>query len=62
MSDEIKKRVDRFRLNVEDEFTKDSRLSIDIPTYFKIDESAIWKAVMREMTKQEKKANKESDK
>lgn len=60
MSEEIKKRVDRFRLDIEDEFTKDSRLSIDIPTYFKLDEAALWKAVMREMAKQEKKAIKEA--
>ena len=58
MIDEIKERVDRFKLSIEDESTRESRLSIDIPTYFKIDESELWKVVMKEMMKQEKAAKK----
>ena len=51
-----KTRIDRFKLFVEDEKTGKEELSIDIPTYFKIDTGSLWEAVMKELTKQEKKA------
>jgi len=50
-------RIDRFKLFVEDEKTGKEELSIDIPTYFKVDTGSLWEAVMKELTKQEKKAN-----
>ena len=52
-------RVDRFILIVSDEATRKEELSIDMPTYFKVDTSALYDSVMKEMIKQEKRAKKE---
>lgn len=58
MSQSTRKRYDRLTMDVSDEKTKISKMSIDVPIYFPVDTNAIWKVLMREMTKQENKFNK----
>ncbi|MCM8532494.1 MAG: hypothetical protein NE330_15120 [Lentisphaeraceae bacterium] len=53
-----KPRHNRIKLEVSNETTGEMQLAIDTPTYFPLDTNALYKALMKELVKQEKAAQK----
>jgi len=49
-----REKVDRIMLKVSKVGHIDAELSIDIPTYFKVDTNALYQVVMKELRKQER--------
>lgn len=57
----IENKVDRIKLEVLDENTKEPKITIDVPTYFPIDTERLWKVLLKELTKQEKEFKERSE-
>jgi len=49
-----KKKIDRIKFSVSNETTKESEISIDVPTFFKVDAQRLYDVIMKDLIKQEK--------
>ena len=58
----MRRKIDIISFQVSDQETAEPEITIDMPSYFKVDAQRLWDVLLRELIRQEKAAKKEEEK